>query len=487
MRYLWRSCGLWLAMWGLATATAQEFDASLPSVVNNYGANVAPSVPTVAPTAYQDPAFNPAQLTAYQPPVAVPPQALPPAPPPAPPAPPAVTYPNIKINGVFQADTGFFTQDNESLLNYGRIQDGAAFRRARLAASGSVTETVNYFFQMDFAFFGRPTFTDVWVEQKDLPLLGTVRIGQWKQPFSLEVVSSFRYTTFMERSVLFQPFTPFRHLGAGFYDNSEDLTRTWAASAFRSGQDQFGGSISTDGGWGTAERVTWCPYYDEPSGGRYYTHLGMGHFLSVPPNNVANFRTIPEFYVGENANGVVGTSGQAAPGAFNGTPFVVGTGPLANVAAFNVLGTELLWVNGPFSLQGEAMVNFVSRSVGSNLVFPGAYLQAGYFLTGEHRPYDRVAGAIDRIKPFENFFSVRTRDGICSGWGAWEVAGRASHLQLNSAGVHGGTITDFTAGLNWYWNPYTKVVFNYINSTTNNTVFNAMHTHIFGMRMQVDF
>src|SRR6185436_21194313 len=170
-------------------------------------------------------------------------------------------YPNVTINGVFQADVGFFNQDAASVASFGEIQDGADFRRARLSAKGAVSETMNYFMQMDFAFLGRPTFTDLWIESIDMPYLGNFRIGQWKQPFSLEVVSSFRYTTFMERSVLFQPFTPFRHLGMGFYNYSDDLNMTWAASGFRSGQDQFGDSISNDGGWGTAERLTWCPYY----------------------------------------------------------------------------------------------------------------------------------------------------------------------------------------------------------------------------------
>ena len=44
------------------------------------------------------------------------------------------------------------------------------------------------------------------------------------------------------------------------------------------------------------------------------------------------------------AAGAIGTSGQALPGPINGTPFFVKTGNLA-VNNFNVLGTELLWVN----------------------------------------------------------------------------------------------------------------------------------------------
>lgn len=392
------------------------------------------------------------------------------------------TYPSVTVNGVFQSDAGWIHQDSNSETQYGQIQDGADFRRARLSAKGSVTELTNYFFQMDFGFFGRPTFTDVWLEQTKVPLFGNVRIGQWKQPFSLETVSSFRYTTFMERSVLFQPFTPFRHIGIGFYDHSDDLSNTWAASVFRSGQDQFGGTLSSDGGYGTAERLTWVPSWD--CDGKNYLHLGVGHFFNAPPGDTINFRTIPEFYVGANGPGAVGSSGQAVPGGADGTPFFVATGPLANVPYYNVLGSELLWVEGPFSLQSEAMVNLVNQN-GVNSALPGAYAQAGYFLTGEHRPYDRKTGTIDRVIPKSNLTFSGTN---CNpGLGAWEVAGRWSWLDLNDNAIQGGTIVDYTAGVNWYWNPYTKMVFNYVHSISDSPVLPQSQTDMFGVRAQLDF
>ena len=120
--------------------------------------------------------------------------------------------PSVEVHGVFQADSGWFSQNVASRKAVGDIQDGVDFRRARLSANGALAENMNYFLQMDFAFQGRPTFTDLWFEVTKVPVVGNVRIGQWKQPFSLEVVSSFRYTTFAERSVLFQSFTPFRHI-----------------------------------------------------------------------------------------------------------------------------------------------------------------------------------------------------------------------------------------------------------------------------------
>jgi phosphate-selective porin OprO/OprP len=402
----------------------------------------------------------------------------------------APRYPNLTVNGVFQADAGFFHQDTVNRETVGNAVDGADFRRARLSAKGSVAETVNYFFQMDFAFFGRPTFTDIWLEQTDLPLLGNFRIGQWKQPFSLEVVSSFRYTTFMERSLLFVPFTAFRHLGAGFYNHSADLNWTWAASGFRSGQDQFGGSATNAAGWGTAERITWLPWYDEASNGRGYGHLGLAHFFATPPDHVMNFRTVPELFIGQHAQ-IPNGNHQPVPGNISGTPFFLQTGALP-IEAYNVVGAEKLLVLGPFSWQSEAMVNFVDRRNGPVDTLYGFYSQVGYFLTGEHRPYDRKAGAIDRVIPFENFFRVGTSEGPVTGTGAWEIACRVSYLDFHDvdqvvAPATGGDLLDTTLGLNWYWNPYTKIAANWVHSFLDNPSTGRSEADGFAMRAQIDF
>jgi phosphate-selective porin OprO/OprP len=403
---------------------------------------------------------------------------------------PAIRYPTLTMNGVFQADAGFFSQDAVNRATVGNAVDGADFRRARLSAKGAVTDSVNYFFQMDFAFFGRPTFTDVWLEQTGLPFLGNFRIGQWKQPFSLEVVSSFRYTTFMERSLLFQPFTPFRHLGAGFYDHAESGNMTWAVSGFRSGQDQFGGSATNAAGWGTCERITWLPWYDEASNGRGYCHLGLAHFFATPPDHGINFRTIPEMFIGQQ-NGIPNGNQQPVPGNMSGTPFFLQTGNLL-VNSYNVLGAENLLVLGRFSWQTEVMVNFVNRANSGTDVFPGFYSQVGYFLTGEHRPYDRKAGAIDRVIPFEDFFRVCTSDGPAMGWGAWEVAGRVSYLDFHDvdnvvAPGTGGDLFDTTLGVNWYWNPYTKLVANWVHSFLDNPQTGRSDADSYAVRAQIDF
>ena len=393
--------------------------------------------------------------------------------------------PSVTINGAFQADAVWFSQTDESRDQFGAVESGAGFRRTRLSAKGSVTNTMNYLVQMDFGAFGRPSFTDVWVEQTKVPMLGTVRAGQWKQPFSLEVVSSYRYTTFMERSSLFQTFTPFRHVGIGFYDNSQDLNTTWAASYFRTGQDQFGNSLSTDGGNGLAGRLTHLLWYCEPRGDDYL-HVGAAYYMNSPPRDTARFRSIPEIFVGESASGAVGTSGQGVPGALNGTPFFVDTGTLAEVSDIQTFGLEGLWVRGPLSFQTETMAAIVNQAAPSSTL-TGSYAQVGYFLTGEHRPYDRKSGAVERVLPFCSVGS--------GGFGAWEVASRWSHVDLDSGAVRGGNMENLTTGLNWYLNPYCKWAFNHIHSWTEGPDFFPTRTattidsqtDAFATRVQLDF
>lgn len=407
-------------------------------------------------------------------------------------APAKPKYPTIEVHGAFQVDDAWFDQspNNRATIDdldgpgNGDIQDGASFRRARLSANGAVAENMNYFVQMDFAAFGRPTFTDLWLEFTKVPVFGNVKVGQWKQPFSLEVVSSFRYTTFAERSLLFQAFDPFRHIGVGFWNYSEDERMTWAASFYRPGQDQFGGSLSDNGGYAGVGRLTYLPWWE--CEGAEYLHVGVGYNYVAPKDETARFRTIPEYFVGEQAGQTpIGTSNAAAPGPINGTPFFVDTGA-RGVRNYNLFGTELLWVNGPLSVQSESMWLYGTRTNGVSMYFPGMYAQAGYFLTGEHRPYNRKQGAIDRIQ-VKRPFGISHNDDCENGWGAWEVAARYSYINLNSKDILGGQLSDVTLGLNWYVNNYCKFQFNYIRTFLDNPVHGDSTANIYGLRAQVDF
>ena len=141
---------------------------------------------------------------------------------------------------------------------------------------------------------------------------------------------------------------------------------------------------------------------------------------------------------------------------------------LTDVNDWQVVDGEAALVYGPFSVQSEVFGMTVDRFGGVNNNFPARMPYVSYFLTGENRPYNRKMGVFDRVRPYENFFRVRTCDGTrATGLGAWEVAYRFSYIDmLDGLKVTGaGMATDHTFGLNWYMNPFTKVMFNYVHST----------------------
>ncbi|WP_145105981.1 porin [Gimesia panareensis] len=130
-------------------------------------------------------------------------------------------FPTVRLTGFFQADSVWFGQDSKSIQAVGDVQNGADFRRARLAATGDAWENVGYMLEMDFAFPGRPSFMDVWMEVRDVLGGNNVRIGQYRQPIGMDALTSVKELTFLERALPFA-FLPFRQIGAMYFGNTAD-------------------------------------------------------------------------------------------------------------------------------------------------------------------------------------------------------------------------------------------------------------------------
>jgi len=122
------------------------------------------------------------------------------------------------------------------------------------------------------------------------------------------------------------------------------------------------------------------------------------------------------------------------------------------------------------------------------LHFNGGYVYVAYFLTGEHIPWSRKTGILGRVKPFEDFFLVKTCDGsVCRGLGAWQVALRWSYADFNDDNIAGGVGESLTLGLNWHWTSNARMQFNYINGTIENAGGVSGDYDILGARFMVDF
>lgn len=151
------------------------------------------------------------------------------------------------------------------------------------------------------------------------------------------------------------------------------------------------------------------------------------------------------------------------------------TGAIANVEGAQVYSAEAAAGIGSFFVQGEYFNYTIDRMAGlPSLNFDGGYVEASYTLTGESRKYTPSSGAYSGITPANPF----SRES--GGWGAWEIAGRYSVIDLNDAftpgvalastsGVAGGTQTIWAAGLNWYLNRNVRIMFNYLHGDIEKT------------------
>jgi phosphate-selective porin OprO/OprP len=379
--------------------------------------------------------------------------------------------PTAKFTMQLQADSLMFHQDDANRATVGDIQDGEAFRRARVGWFGDYS-IVEYRIEFDFALPGRPTLLDVWVAWKDLPILGRVKVGHFFEPFGLDRYTPNRYMWFLERSLTDQAFMPARNLGIIAYNTAFEQHATWAVGVFRTNSNDFGDDSGDNGERSLTGRFSWLPWYDEPSGGRYYLHLGAAYSFRDADNDLVHFRAQPEARFGAHTPNV---------------PYFVDTGDLP-AHWFQLAGVEAVATCGPFCVQAEYVLTPVNlKGNQPDALLHSGYVQASFFLTGEHHPYRRDIGVLDRVMPFEDFFRVRTPAGIGQGKGAWEVAGRLSHLDLQDGNVHGGRLTDVTLGVNWYMNAWTRISFNYIHAFLDPSGQENNGADIFGLRAGFEY
>ncbi|WP_164934077.1 OprO/OprP family phosphate-selective porin [Bradyrhizobium guangzhouense] len=235
--------------------------------------------------------------------------------------------------------------------------------------------------------------------------------------------------------------------------------------------------------YGAVARIAGNPI----SGNGYSVHIGAdAEWLIQPPRNlVTQAQTLtlsdrPELRIDPTT--------------------LISTGAIANVSGAQVYGVEAAATYGSFIAQGEYYWFNVDRTANtglppfgaSSLKFDGGYAQVGYVLTGETRSYNAANAAYGGIKPAN---PVSLAGG---GWGAWEVAGRVSTMNLNdqlatAAGIAGGHQTIYTAALNWYVNNNVRFMLDYLHgdiskqasatsSVNTGSTFNAV-----AMRTQVAF
>lgn len=428
-------------------------------------------------------------------------------------SPPWLSYPTAGLTGFAQLDTYGISQQEFNQQTVGNGQNAVGFRRARLAAIGQVTPVTNYMLEVDFAALGRPSFFNVWGEQTNLPLVGTIRLGQYIQPVSADALSDFRDLPFLERSLPFLAFVPFFRVGVEAYAMADDELSQWACSVFSTGglgnspldDNLFATNIGDQGGVSFAMRATRLLWYDDPSDGRYLWHVGGSFDYSVTTGKTASgtprfyqSRVLPEF--GPLGSDLPPPGQSFGPAAYNAAgyspPIFIDSGQY-RASDFAIFGAETIWQAGPWSVQSEFLATDV-LSVAGPIWYTGAYAEVMYRLTGEQRVYNKQLGVLRNPIPFTDFLSLG-RQGV-RGWGAWEVASRVSYVDIRNPGrlrptdylngssnIGNGTLVDTTLGLTWFLNRHVKVQFNWIHMLLDNVVTGSSQADAFVGRFQFDF
>lgn len=372
--------------------------------------------------------------------------------------------PSVKPRGRLHTDINWFTQSELNRDKYRDIQDGVYIRRARLGFDAKMFEVTQWRLDFEMGSGGvRPSIFDAYVKVTELPFVNNVQLGHFREPFSLEALTSSNWLTFIERSFN-NTFDPSRNWGLMAFDWSASERFTWAAGVFREGTDLFGDDIGDSGEWAGTARATYLLIDDEPSEGRYFWEVGGSYSYRDPDNrfavnstsgppsgaetSIVNYSARPEDNVNEDGVGRV-------PNLINVS--------ILDANHVQLCGIESSLNLGSFNLQSEFICSLVDRQTTANVFYHGAYVQASYFLTGESRRWDRKSGFFGRAEVLEPFFMVNTDDGVRAGWGALELIARWNYLDLTDGkvGTQYGYVDATSFGCNWYLNPYVYMQFNY--------------------------
>lgn len=348
----------------------------------------------------------------------------------------------LKFNGRIQLDNAFYDADSDvtDVTGEDAWDDGVEFRRTRLEVAGDIYDDIQFKIQYDWAGDGTADFKDVYMGMKTD--VGTFRVGHFKEPFSLDELTSSKDIQFMERA-LPNIFAPSRNTGLAYMNSFAEDRVTFAAGIFREAND-FGDSENEEEIAFTG-RLTGLPYTNEDH--TRMIHLGAAASVRSADDDSSSlrFRQRPETHVSDAR--------------------LVDTGSIAGLEDTTLFGLELAGVYDRFAMQAEyinADVDFDDAVSGGidNAGFDGYYAQASFFLTDDSRNYKASDGIFDKVKP-NTPFSLSN-----PGMGAWEVLARYSSLDLNdeSEGVVGGEVDSITLALNWYLNANVRVGLNYVNA-----------------------
>lgn len=380
--------------------------------------------------------------------------------------------PTFQMRGRIETEAVNAVQNAQSREEIGVLQNGFGFRRVRLGAQGEVGDSASWVSEVELA-GGSIRLRDVFVGLDAFRGVRQVRVGHFREPFSLEGMTSTNFITFLERAPQ-NVLSPARNWGVCGFWWADDERTLFTAGAFRDGTGSNGQSTGNDNNWAFTTRLTGLPV-DETVGDEVrLVHVGGAFSQRVPPGGLITFspRTASNLLTVEDNPG---------------SPFLPTVNILSN--SYQLYNLQAAAVFGPLSVQGEWTGATVQQTNAGGIFVHGVYAYGSYFLTGEHRGYNRTRGSFDAVDVRRPL--IRDRSDPRGGYGAVELVSRLAYLNFDSPNlppdVNGNPsatrLYEATVGVNWYLNRNTRIMFNYTAAIPDKMTTTV--AHIFGLRTAI--
>ncbi len=348
----------------------------------------------------------------------------------------------ISFEGLLQADGYKYNSDflNLGVTSGASLGDGRdtdfAMRRAELVFKGKGPGMWNWVLGYDAR---ADKFLDANISYR-FSGFTTLKVGQFKQPNSLEELSSTKNNDFIAKAMTTNLQGVARRVGVSLGTGSDNWSIT--GSAFTR---ELTRNLGEGNGFGA--RATWAPILDKGS----ILHLGLSvvDYDARDPGSAVG--TTPVF------NGEGRARFRVRPDADLTGTRLVDSGQFTDADKIRTFGGESFWVGGPVKVQAEAMRTNVSRKLHSDYSFDSYYVSGVWNLTGETWTYkDGVPVTSLPDEPAS---------------GMWQLGLRYDHVDLNDGsftapstvtGVLGGKESNWTFGVNWYLRSNFKLAMDYV-------------------------
>ena len=343
----------------------------------------------------------------------------------------------IKLRGLVQGDARFYLDGVPAGTN-----DTFLLRTARPTLEGSLGKLVAFRLTPEFA-GDSASIVDAYVDLRFNPTY-TLRVGKFTSPVGLERLQSSAALSEIERA-LPSELAPNRDIGVQLQGEFANSEVSYAIGVFNGAVDgRDAATTNPDNDFEYAGRLFFEPFKNDANA---LSGLGFGIGGSIGDKHGSGNNFLPRYR----------TPGQLQFFGYLST--VLADGQQTRFSP------EGYYYRGGFGLLAEYIVSKQAVRVGAvreDISNKAWQTTASYVLTGEDTGY---RGVLKPSRPFA--------PGKNGGWGAFELVGRYSVLEVDEAAfplfanpsTSANQANSWTLGVNWYLNSNLKLVVNYLHTS----------------------